>query len=165
MVPKLKVMKKVLMAFAIASVFAACKSDSKSDLETNKVMLTDTTGMYNNNMSSDTSTAIKTGARPIEHSKSHSSASNGKVNNTGSGKSTSASSNNSNSTANTTTTTTTRKKGWSNRAKGAVIGGAAGAVGGAIISKHKGTGAVIGGVVGAAGGYIIGNEKDKKNNR
>lgn len=60
---------------------------------------------------------------------------------------------------------TTQKKGWSNRAKGAVIGGAAGAVGGAIISKKKGTGAVIGGLAGAAGGYIIGNEKDKKQNR
>ncbi len=46
-----------------------------------------------------------------------------------------------------------------------MIGGVAGAAGGAIISKHKGTGAAIGGVIGAAGGYIIGNEKDKKNNR
>jgi hypothetical protein len=68
-------------------------------------------------------------------------------------------------TTTTTTQNTTHKKGWSSRAKGAVIGGAAGAVGGAIVSKHKGTGAVVGGVVGAAGGYIIGNEKDKKNNR
>lgn len=54
------------------------------------------------------------------------------------------------------------KKGWSKAAQGAVIGGAAGAVGGAIISKKKGLGAVIGGVVGAAGGYIIGKNKDKK---
>jgi len=38
-------------------------------------------------------------------------------------------------------------------------------VGGAIISKHKGTGAAVGGLAGAAGGYIIGNEVDKKNNR
>ena len=55
-----------------------------------------------------------------------------------------------------------KKKGWSNSAKGAVIGAGAGAVGGAIISKKKGTGAIIGGVVGAAGGYIIGKNKDKK---
>ena len=54
------------------------------------------------------------------------------------------------------------KKGWSNAAKGAVIGGGAGAIGGAIISKKKGKGAIIGGVVGAAGGYIIGRSKDKK---
>lgn len=55
-----------------------------------------------------------------------------------------------------------QKKGWSKAAQGAVIGGAAGAVGGAIISKKKGLGAVVGGVVGAAGGYIIGKNKDKK---
>lgn len=54
------------------------------------------------------------------------------------------------------------KKGWNKATQGAVIGGAAGAVGGAIISKKKGVGAVVGGVVGAAGGYIIGNKKDKK---
>lgn len=54
------------------------------------------------------------------------------------------------------------KKGWSKAAQGAVIGGAAGAVGGAIISKKKGLGAVVGGIVGAAGGYIIGKNKDKK---
>lgn len=54
------------------------------------------------------------------------------------------------------------KKGWNKATQGAVIGGAAGAVGGAIISKKKGLGAVIGGVVGAAGGYIIGKNKDKK---
>lgn len=55
-----------------------------------------------------------------------------------------------------------KKKGWNKAAQGAVIGGAAGAVGGAIISKKKGLGAVIGGVVGAAGGYIIGKKADKK---
>lgn len=55
-----------------------------------------------------------------------------------------------------------KKKGWSKAAQGAVIGGAAGAVGGAIISKKKGLGAVVGAVVGAAGGYIIGKNKDKK---
>jgi len=60
---------------------------------------------------------------------------------------------------------TTQKKGWSKAAQGAVIGGATGAVGGAIISKHKGTGAAIGAAVGAAGGYIIGHEKDKKDGR
>lgn len=62
----------------------------------------------------------------------------------------------------TTPTAETEKKGISKAAKGAVIGGAAGAVGGAIISKKKGVGAVIGGIVGAAGGYIIGKTKDKK---
>jgi hypothetical protein len=53
------------------------------------------------------------------------------------------------------------KKGWDNATKGAVIGGAGGAIGGAIISKKKGKGAIIGGIVGAAGGYILGRKKDK----
>jgi hypothetical protein len=58
-----------------------------------------------------------------------------------------------------------KKKGWNKATQGAVIGGAAGAVGGAILSKKKGLGAVIGGVVGAAGGYIIGKGMDKKDNQ
>mgnify|MGYP006331840599 CR=1 FL=1 len=55
-----------------------------------------------------------------------------------------------------------KKKGWSNAAKGAVIGGVGGAVAGAVINgKNRGKGAVIGGVIGAAGGYILGKKKDK----
>jgi len=53
----------------------------------------------------------------------------------------------------------------SKSAKGAVIGGASGAVAGAIISKKKGKGALIGAAVGAAGGYIIGRQQDKKDGR
>ena len=55
-----------------------------------------------------------------------------------------------------------KKKGWSHRKKYAVIGGAAGAATGAIVSKHRVKGAVIGGVLGAGAGYIIGRHKDKK---
>ena len=157
-------MKKLLMVITIATVFAACKSDSKSDLQTNKVMLTDTSGVYNNNASSDTGTALQRGlglqqflietAQMKPAAKKQILLLQGTNNNN-------ASTNN----GNATTTSTRRKRGWSSKAKGAVIGGAAGAIGGAIISKHKGTGAIIGGVAGAAGGYIIGNEIDKKNNR
>jgi hypothetical protein len=58
-----------------------------------------------------------------------------------------------------------KKDGWSKAAKGTAIGGASGAVIGAILSKDKVKGAVIGGVVGAAGGYIFGRSKDKKDGR
>ncbi len=70
-------------------------------------------------------------------------------------------------TANTATSNTSsnKKQGWSQAAKGSVIGGAAGAVGGALIDKKKGRGAVIGGVVGAGTGYIIGRGQDKKSGR
>jgi len=55
-----------------------------------------------------------------------------------------------------------KKKGWSDAAKGAVIGGAAGAIGGAVINgKNRGKGAIIGAVIGAAGGYVIGKKRDK----
>jgi uncharacterized membrane protein len=58
------------------------------------------------------------------------------------------------------------KKGWSKAAKGAVIGGVAGAAGGAIINKkNRVVGAVVGGVLGAAGGYGIGRTMDKKDGR
>ena len=58
-----------------------------------------------------------------------------------------------------------KKEGWSKAAKGTAIGGASGAVIGAVLSKNKGAGAVIGGVVGAAGGYILGRKSDKKDGR
>jgi hypothetical protein len=55
------------------------------------------------------------------------------------------------------------RPGWSNKAKGAVVGGVVGAVTGAAVSKDKkGKGAIIGGVVGAAGGYGVGAILDKK---
>lgn len=76
-----------------------------------------------------------------------------------------ASSGGSSSSYGGTTQPTAKKKGWSDAAKGAVIGGAAGAVGGALIDKKKGRGAVIGGLVGAGGGYLIGRGEDKKSGR
>lgn len=58
---------------------------------------------------------------------------------------------------------TPKKKGWSNAAKGAVIGAGTGAVAGAVINKrNRAAGAVVGGVVGAGVGYTIGRAKDKK---
>jgi YMGG-like Gly-zipper len=76
-------------------------------------------------------------------------------------------SNTTNNTTNSTTTTTaeqpaTKRKGWSNAAKGTVIGAGSGAVVGVIVSKDKIKGGVIGGLLGAGVGYVIGNEKDKK---
>lgn len=46
--------------------------------------------------------------------------------------------------------------------QGAVIGGAGGAVAGAVIAKkNRGIGALIGGLIGAGGGYIIGASQEK----
>jgi len=61
---------------------------------------------------------------------------------------------------------TSMKKGWSRRAKGAVIGGGGGAILGAVINKNNRlVGGALGGAVGAGLGYIIGNEMDKKHGR
>ncbi len=71
-----------------------------------------------------------------------------------------------NTTAAAPVTTVKKKKGWSKAAKGAVIGGASGAVLGAVVNKrNRGAGAVIGGVVGAGVGYGVGRSKDKKDGR
>jgi len=161
------VMKKIFKYVFIASVMIAC--NSKSDLDTNKnVILTDTTGMYNSNMMTDTGSVIETSA--VTNGTRNSAVAN---RNSTRANSTTYSNRNSSGTAarsssgsgTSTGQTTTQKRGWSKAAKGAVIGGASGAVVGAVVSKKKGKGAVIGGVVGAAGGYILGRSKDKKDGR
>lgn len=64
------------------------------------------------------------------------------------------------------TSTVATKKGWSKAAKGTVIGGAGGAVLGAIVNKrNRGAGAVVGGVIGAGAGYGIGRAEDRKDGR
>lgn len=52
----------------------------------------------------------------------------------------------------------------SHREKGALIGGGAGAAGGALlggITGAPGTGALVGGAAGAVGGGLLGDEKDR----
>jgi uncharacterized coiled-coil protein SlyX len=56
----------------------------------------------------------------------------------------------------------TKRKGWSNTAKGAVIGAGVGAVTGAVVSKKDGEGAIIGGLAGAAVGAGTGAVIDSK---
>ena len=56
----------------------------------------------------------------------------------------------------------TPRKGWSNKAKGAGVGGGAGAVAGGLLGGGKG--AVVGAAAGAVGGGLIGRNRDKKRN-
>ena len=59
-----------------------------------------------------------------------------------------------------------QKKGWSAKAKGAVIGAGTGAIAGAVINgRNRAAGAVIGGVLGAGAGTGIGAIIDRKNGR
>lgn len=61
-------------------------------------------------------------------------------------------------------TKTKTRHGMSKRAKGAIIGGGAGVLGGALIG-HGVKGALIGGALGAGAGYVVGNETDKGKSR
>ena len=166
-------MKSILIACTIAIIFMACKSKT----DTNKDIVGIDSSAYKSNMMADTAKvealAPGTTKRVVEtrnpdgSSTTVTTTSNNKTSTTpksGTVKTKTVASSGT-GTGTTATTTTTTKKGWSSRAKGAVIGGVGGAVVGAAVSKKKGKGAIIGGVVGAAGGYIIGNEKDKKDGR
>ncbi|WP_069658034.1 YMGG-like glycine zipper-containing protein [Arcticibacter eurypsychrophilus] len=69
------------------------------------------------------------------------------------------------STSTSSATTQSQKKGMSSAAKGALIGGGAGAVTGILVDKKNARGAIIGGVLGAGTGYVIGRDKDVKSGR
>ncbi len=63
------------------------------------------------------------------------------------------------------TTAAAKKKGWSDAAKGTAIGAGVGALGGILIDKNNARGAIIGGLAGAGAGYAIGRAEDRKSGR
>lgn len=170
-------MKKILSILMITALFTACKS--KTAVEKEVVGTSGTT--LKSTIASDTSRTTKVrvlpngttttttvttvGKPPIEKEHVASSHKTEKVysNSNGSG--------NTKSTSSTTTTNSNpapasnRKKGWSDAAVGATMGGLSGAAIGAVVSKDKAKGAIIGGVVGAGTGYVIGRAGDRKSGR
>ena len=158
--------KAFIFPFLLLMLFAACKSNKKT--ETRDIQLLSDSTAYNNNTLTDSSRTSNVDAVPagtVHHKTVSPSRSNTSAATTHSESKSSTVNSGNTSGSSTSSSQGTQKKGWSKAAQGAVIGGAAGAVGGAIISKHKGTGAAIGAAVGAAGGYIIGRNKDKKDGR
>jgi hypothetical protein len=146
-------MKKVFAGLAIVTAMAACNSNAKKEAEIQQAK------QY-------TIDSMNTAAQQ-EASASHSL--NGTTRHYSSGtRQTTSGSNRTvyrsySEPATLPTASAPAKKGWSNKAKGAVVGGVVGAVTGAAVSKDKkGKGAIIGGVVGAAGGYGVGAILDKK---
>ncbi len=158
-------MRSLLIVVTVASIFTACRSNVKTDKETvgtdSSIGLVDSSAMR----------ALPDGTRRVTVVQ--------KLNADGSRSVTTTTDINTNTTSNSarkssaassagtqpvagTVPVATEKKGWSKRAKGAVIGGVGGAAVGAVVSKNKVAGAVIGSAIGAGGGYIIGNETDKK---
>lgn len=181
----------LILFIAIGFSACKTNSDSANNQERNIQLLTDST-TFHNDVLSDTSTTMssekipeKVVEKPTVKTRSHSTASSRPAptaapaipsstlpeekttpattkDSTVSNTSTANTGTIDNSGTSTSQPQSEKKKGWNKATQGAVIGGAAGAVGGAILSKKKGVGAVIGGIVGAAGGYIIGKNKDKK---
>ncbi len=173
-------MKSIFYALAISILIAACQSGSETQTTREIIADTSLSSNYNSDISSDTGTVIVPEAqtvatvtalptktvKPLQPAKT-------KVINSPAPVETKTEPVATNTpttaeaSANTETTTAEtapaeEKKGWSNAAKGTVIGAGAGAVGGAVLSKKKGKGAIIGGVIGAGAGYIIGRDKDKR---
>jgi hypothetical protein len=181
-------MKKLLPLLAITILMAACNTmpEQKNDAAQTapqSITQSDTTGIaaFNawkaqnelanvNAMQQSQQTAVPEKTRTIVKYIPVKSTQSKPVSHTSMGQTNSGSStdngNGSMSNESSQTAKVEKKKGWSQAAKGAVIGGIAGAAGGAILNKkNRVVGAVIGGVIGAAGGYGIGNGMDKKDGR
>ncbi len=166
-------MKKLLPIFIIAAVvvaIAACNSKPQTDANNGKILTyTDTTGLadfqkwktqnelkdptvyYNQGNEVATSKPVRTYVPMHKSSDIH--------------RTVKSASGSMNSVAQYPAKTTV-KKGWSRKAKGAVIGGGGGAILGAVINKNNRlVGGAIGGAIGAGLGYVIGNELDRKHGR
>ena len=158
----MKVLKKMSLPIFSLLFFMACKNND--DTKRNIQLLNDST-VYNNSSTTDSLKVEtnKANAGSYPYYPKNSQANEGQTKKLNQENKAVQEKNEQNSS---TAPEADKQKGWSKGAQGAVIGGATGAVGGAIISKHnKGTGAAIGAAVGAASGYIIGHEKDKKDGR
>ncbi|MDB5195815.1 MAG: hypothetical protein JWP88_185 [Flaviaesturariibacter sp.] len=171
--PFITYMKQLFSVAALAFTMAACNTNPKTTVTTTTT--TDTTGLakfqeWRAQQVRDSIAMANTPAQaayaPVATKSSSSGTSSTRHSNNYSSGSNNASNNTASTTMNSESSAAAKKRGWSKTAKGAVIGGVAGAGAGAIINKkNRGAGAVIGGVVGAGAGAIIGNEKDKKDGR
>ena len=168
--PNITFMKRMIPVVAVAALMTACNSTPRPTTTTDnsKVVYMDTTGLSQfqawkaqNELAAMNQYYM--GGQPAMQSN------NGTVSNSSGSSARRTSTSTARRTSGTTAsrgTTAQQKKGWSKAAKGAVIGGVAGAAGGAVINKkNRALGAVIGGVIGAAGGYGIGRGMDKRDGR
>jgi hypothetical protein len=163
---KIYIMKKFFSIITIMIIAALVFTSCKNNTATQAVTTQDTIGLsafrdwkvqqYQEAMNAQAVVPVKTVATKKAATRSTRTAktnySNGSMN--------------SSSTHTAQTTTPATKRGWSKAAKGAVIGGAGGAVLGAVINKrNRVAGGIIGGVLGGGIGYGIGRSQDKKDGR
>lgn len=160
-------MKQIFPILALAVTLGACKAKiNEADMNKNMVLV-DTTGLHQNNILTDVGnkqfviTPKSVAAEPVRTVTARNPVRKASANN-----------NSSNTVYSSGTSKSTnaaypqKEKGWSDAAKGAAIGGGAGAILGAVVGKNnRALGAVIGGAVGAGGGYVIGRAQDRKSGR
>jgi hypothetical protein len=159
-------MKQVISVFMIAAMITACNSNPATVGKEGQTPAADTTGLAEF-QALKAQAALKAMEDSIQKAKVAEEAAKKETARAPKKKSThSASTSRSESIAYETSNPAKQKKGWSKKAKGAVIGAGTGAAAGAIINKKNRTvGGVVGGVVGAATGYGIGRHEDKKDGR
>jgi hypothetical protein len=155
-------MKKFFSISLLALALAACNSDPKPVTVTNAI---DTVGLAAYQQQKARGSELDTVAKPQivyvaapapkpRATRPRASAASGGSTATGTGSGT--------GTDAGTAAAPAKKKGISNTAKGAIIGGVAGAAGGAIINKkNRGAGALIGAVLGAGAGAVVGSQVKK----
>lgn len=152
-------MKKIIPILALVVTLAACKSKTN----TMNMVLVDTTGLYKNNVLSNTGNKFVITEKPVEPVSRPVARKTQRTNE--------SSNNNSNTVYSSGTNTTSnpsypQDKGWSHAAKGTAVGGGSGAILGAVLNKdNRVGGAIVGSVIGAGAGYVIGRSVDKKTGR
>lgn len=159
------IMKKLFVTLSMVAVFAACNSKPKET-----VVVVDTMAIKQKAIL-DEQTRVK--AANDEHDKLVTERNNlaAERNRLAAERRRATRSENVGSSANTSSSgsgaasETPAKKGWSDAAKGTVIGAGAGAIAGALIDKNHAQGALIGGVLGGGTGYVVGRAKDRKTGR
>jgi hypothetical protein len=160
-------MKRIFLGFAFAAVVAGCNNNANEVATANAVR--DSIRIAHEKARLDSferaDAAEKAAAVAVAKERATASARTRSTSSSRSGGSSRAGYISSNPDVVYTTPQPAQKKGWSSAAKGAVIGGVAGAATGILVDKKDGRGAAIGGVVGAGTGYVIGRSKDKKTGR
>lgn len=145
-------MKKVLFLIMIAFVFAACNTQPKVPVVIvdtmaikQKAILEEQARVKTENDSINRAAELKSERQQSRNEAANQNASGYKD-------------------ASNETPAPAKKKGWSDAAKGTVIGAGVGAIAGGIIGHNLG-GAAIGAAAGGGAGYLIGRKKDRKSGR
>lgn len=158
-------MKRILLGFAFAAIVAGCNNKTNevtsADAVRDSIRIADEKAKLDSFQNAEAAEKIAAAAVAKERANTRSTS----TRSTSRSSSAKAGYISDNGNVVYTTPEEAKKRGWSSAAKGAVIGGVAGAAAGVLVDKKDARGAAIGGVVGAGTGYVIGRSKDKRTGR